>query len=192
MIRIPTRNFLRLFLLTKLKAEKITMQYITNDDLIKEKDPGKRTELEHLKHITDIIYNVGIFKSWQNKSDKEIKAKYNSFIGIEPTDNMLREKTIYIDMVGVRIFNDKIHEWFVYELIQHMDSVKSNNKEQQAGFYDFMNEYNLQFEDISYDALKKAYYRNRAKIVKSVFKMTKHSQFELDFSLADNLVDPRK
>ena len=156
MLRVPIKSYLRKFIIGKLESESIILRKITDNEIENEHDEDKKVNLIHCQRVGNIIFGIGLFKSKQAYYDKILRVKYNDYIGIDLNDNMLRKKLIYIDMRAVYNMNDRLYDWFVYDFILFMDAYISNKGKFQDGIIEFMSIYNLEFEDIGFEALKRA------------------------------------
>ncbi len=187
MIRVPIKSYLRKFLIGKIQKEKIQLRKITDAEISKETNLTRQVELMYEQKIANIFFGVGLFKTKQGYNDLVKKHRLNDYIGIQISDNMVREKYIYIDMRSVCLMNSYIYDWFVYDLQVFCDGVLSADGKFQDAIIEYMNKYDIEFEDITFEAMKRCYYRNRQKSKKIISNKSIASQLILNLSLSEKL-----
>ncbi|MDR1984094.1 MAG: hypothetical protein LBQ28_04655 [Prevotellaceae bacterium] len=79
-------------------------------------------------------------------------------------ENKNTEYNFYISPKGEKYISIMLNEIFLTHMYIHLDNILQRmNKEIKEAIYDYCYSYNISFENINYESLKKSYYRYRQK-----------------------------
>ncbi len=157
MIRIPIKTHLFKFLVKKLPIEKlqITKPIITGDD-----------PLEHYNRIAYKCLNP--FLRCDNGFNlSNITFKHYELILFIPSDGMIQRGRVHLAEKGVYMLNDVLRNEFIAECRMWVDKAISDNSRHDLAILNFMDMYGIDDEEIRFDSLKKALYRDRLNFVKN-------------------------
>lgn len=78
-----------------------------------------------------------------------------------PSDSMIKRGRMYLSIQAVHRLNDLLRTEMMSELGMMVDKAISEKRRIDLTILDFMNQYNIDEEDIRFDSLKKSLYRER-------------------------------
>lgn len=157
MIRIPIKTHLFKFLVKKIPIEKIQItKPITSSD-----DP-----LEHYNRIAYKCLNP-FLRADNGFNLADITFKHYELILFIPSDGMIQRGRVHLAERGVYMFNNVLRDEFINECRMFVDKAISNTGRHDIAILNFMDMYGIDEEDIRFDSIKKALYRDRLSFVKN-------------------------
>lgn len=185
-IRIPIKRFLRQYLVKQLGCEKLELRKISPFEAALSEN-NLRANLQ--KKLSDTIFPL--LQSTKNY-DLEFflsKPEY-TLVGLNLTDNMLKQKRVCIRHSGVNAINHVLYELVITDLNDRLFSAIDNDERQDLIIYGFMAEHDMDEDMIRADSLKKAAYRKRLELEEKIFKNNSVSQpLVLNLSFDQKLIN---
>ena len=125
--------------------------------------------LNGTRKVTAVDTFGKLIKPWLQLPPKDynpiIPAEKNIFEFELPNyDDKNTDYNFFISQKGEKYIATMLNEMFVKQMCIHLDkSVNLNNDKIKDVIYQFCYSYNISFDNINYESLKKTYYRHRKK-----------------------------
>lgn len=112
-------------------------------------------------HYSDLFYALLSKPCFKQGSKSSYKKVYTDNLAICIPETLARENRFTISHPHVIRINEFIRKEFYRSLFTHLDLLSPESGQIQKYIFSFMNYYTITEEDITFEALKKAYYRHR-------------------------------